>query len=355
MKRSTPFTFLLLLSFIALSQIDSKTLQLKLDSIFLKFKANEPGGCIHIQQGDQLLYTHSFGLANLETQQKFDEYTLSNIGDISRTFIAYEFQKLRQEGKLHYEDSLSIFYPDVKCKDQMNTLKLWHLLSHTSGIELKQTSTQGKASAPDLCAPLLYKPGSNYTYNPYAFDLIIPILETIAKQPWYDYIQQHMLAPSGMTFTKFTSHAYPAAAHAKAYGKQGDKLKEQNIKDLSVLNCANDQIMWSSIVDLRKYFNAIQYCLFLDCETINTTKTQVVPLNWAQYNSPPHGLVWKHETNSDPNKDSYFYYTSKIGSYCAYMAFVPSKNIQVIYLSNLTSAPVEPVMNTLMQMGVIER
>lgn len=355
MKGSILLNLLLVLSVGSIAQIDSKPLQLKLDSIFSKFKENEPGGCIHIQQGDQLLYTRSFGMANVATKQKFDDYTLSNIGEISRTFIAYEFQILKAENKIKYEDSLSLFYTNEQCKTLTNQIKYWHLLSHSSGLApLKFSSNKSKTELFKNCKVPLFTPGSNYLFNPQAFDLLIPILDSITHKPWTEYIKQHILSPSGMTFTKFSSHNYPSANHAKAYLYSKNKFSEQSIKGLSVLNANNDEIMWSNIVDLRKYLNAIQYCLFLDCELMNATRSPAVPLNWSQPFSPPHGSVWKLKTNNDPNKDSYFFYDSQIGSYHAYMACVPSKNIQIIYLSNRSSEPAKQAMKALVQLGYLD-
>ena len=71
------------------TQISTEALTHKLDSIFSIIKENEPGASVYIQQGNQTLYSNSFGLTNTKTKEKFTENTISNIGGISKTFIAY--------------------------------------------------------------------------------------------------------------------------------------------------------------------------------------------------------------------------------------------------------------------------
>src|SRR5687768_17655705 len=81
------------------SQTNTDQLLVKrLDSAFTDlFHPDEPGGTVFIQQGATILYQRSFGLADLKTREKFSENTLSNLGSISKTFVAYGILLLQNQ------------------------------------------------------------------------------------------------------------------------------------------------------------------------------------------------------------------------------------------------------------------
>src|SRR5437016_996501 len=94
------------------------TFQQRMDSLLSYEKnADGPGESISIRVRDTILYQRSFGLADLKTRVKFTDSTISNLGSISKTFVAYGILKLRDEGKLSLDDNILKYFPDFKNKD----------------------------------------------------------------------------------------------------------------------------------------------------------------------------------------------------------------------------------------------
>jgi len=103
---------------------NDKLLVAKLDSIIThEFNENEPGGTLFIQRGNQVLYSRSFGLADIVTKNKFTDKTVSNIGSITKTFVAYGILILQKQGKLSIDDSIIKYFPDFKNKDIARKVK----------------------------------------------------------------------------------------------------------------------------------------------------------------------------------------------------------------------------------------
>ena len=102
--------FLILLSsagFHAPAQHKKEQLRSDLDSfIRANFRDTEPGGSLMVRKGDEILYSRSFGLADLASGEKFSSATVSNTGSISKTFVAYGILILQQQGKLSIEDPI---------------------------------------------------------------------------------------------------------------------------------------------------------------------------------------------------------------------------------------------------------
>ena len=135
--RTLLFYFVLLLFFPAVQgqSVDKKELSRSLDVLFQsRIKPNEPGGSFFIQQGKKVLYSKSFGLANLVTGEKFSPNTLANLGSISKTFVAYGILLLEKEGKLSLDDPLLQYFSDFEHPEVVKNITIRHLLTHSSGL-----------------------------------------------------------------------------------------------------------------------------------------------------------------------------------------------------------------------------
>src|SRR6187431_613841 len=53
-----------------------------------QFPADEPGGAVLLMNGDSVIFSKGYGLANMETKEPVTAGTLFNLGSISKTFVA---------------------------------------------------------------------------------------------------------------------------------------------------------------------------------------------------------------------------------------------------------------------------
>ncbi|MBL7916934.1 MAG: serine hydrolase, partial [Bacteroidia bacterium] len=254
-------------------------LALKIDSIFSKHKANQAGICINIQQNDQTLYYNNFGSHN--KTKAFDDFTIVDIGELKNTFISYTILYLHQQGKLSLEDNLLTFFPDIQNKHTAQKIKVWHLLSHTSGIK------NNMLSKPDSIAfckgnttiifnylnELSKEPGSEFYYSSFAYQLLAAIITKVSGKNWQDYIKENIFVPTGMTFTKFSESG-------------------------SVV---------TNVVDLKKYAYAIRYCLIYNSETIKLSKLPYTPKE-ANKNNLTYYLCWNFSNPVTPLSDAVIFY-----------------------------------------------
>jgi CubicO group peptidase (beta-lactamase class C family) len=115
-------------------QVDASVIA-SLDSMFAQFfKQNEPGGAVLIARNDQIIYEKGFGIADVNTKEAITPKTLFNLGSISKTVVAYGILKLAAEKKLSLNDDLFKYFPDFKDPAISKQVKLYHLLTHTSGL-----------------------------------------------------------------------------------------------------------------------------------------------------------------------------------------------------------------------------
>ncbi len=322
----------------------TEPLKVKLDSVFSFINQNDPGGYMYVQMGNQILYYRQFGIADLESKKQFDDYTLVNIGGLSKTFIAYGILLLQQEGKLNLEDSILKYIPDFKNKEFAKKIKIRHLLTHTSG--LKDLPLQKMDSAHFLnikddenfnlvkySNTLAFEPGNNFLYSDQAFSALVTILEKASGISWQQFLQEKIFNPAGMTFTKLSGKPGEKTNAAHGYRKLKGNYSEYDQDEVPKMYTAVNGGVWSNVVDLRKYLYALQYCLFIKCENVKLSQELLLPFNWYSPHRPPHSYCWF--IDQVPNiETSNISYEGKIGGYTSHIIIIPSSELNIVIVSN---------------------
>lgn len=121
----------------------------------------------------------------------------------TKSLVAIGVGRLLTQGKLRSLDQpVSDFYPEWKQGNKARiTVRM--LLNHTSGIQNVPNTSKEIYPAPDgiqlaLAAELSDPPGSTFSYNNKAMNLIAGIFEKAAGMPMDVYIDKEVLAPLGI-------------------------------------------------------------------------------------------------------------------------------------------------------------
>lgn len=346
------------------SQIYTEPLKLKLDSVFASIHENDPGGYIYVQMGNQTLYSKEFGVSNMDSKQKFNDFTVVNIGGLSRTFIAYGILILQQEGKLNLEDSIIKYIPNFKNKDLGAKIKIRHLMTHTSGLKdlpMQKMDSVHFLSITDKDNFELVKytnkpsfePGSNFLFSEQAFSALVLILEKVSGMSWQDFIKERICVPAGMTFTKFSGKPGETVAAANAYRKINGTYKEYDLGEVPKMYTAVNGGMWSNVVDIRKYAYALQYCLFLKCENVKISTDLMNPSNWYSQQVIPHSQCWF--INQVPGLEYMnISYHGSIGGYRTSLIVVPQTELSIVIASNNSAVYHDELIKILKSFGYIK-
>ena len=270
------FYVLLLAPVFGMSQ-PVKTPAMELDSVFQSwFSSNEPGGAILLVKNNRIIYQKGFGIADINTKEPITTKTLFNVGSISKTFVAYGILKLAKEGKLLLDDDLNKYFPDFKNKTIAGKIKLYHLLTHSSGIpdsrkveaekEFYLTAKDEENFAPlKQTDTLEFEPGTSYKYSNPAFNGLALIIEKITKIKWQDYISQLIFKPAEMNSSTITDGPHPRSGVSHGYVlNHKKKFEELDYGEEPTFAAAGNGGVWSSVEELWKYEYAIQQYIFLD-------------------------------------------------------------------------------------------
>ncbi len=330
-----------------LSQSGEKAFETHLDSLFEdEFGSNEPGGSILIKKGNKTIYLRNYGIADLETKEKITEHTIFNTGSISKTFVANGILILKERGHLSLDDSLSTYFRDFKNPDIADKILLKHLLSHSSGLpDIRKVNDnidfyitakdKGNFEPLKSIGQLNFEPGERFEYSNPAFNGLALIIEKIADKKWQKVISEEIFVPSGMTNSKITDGPYPQKDVAHAYEYITGGYVERDYGETPTFAAAGNGGVWSSVVDLAKYENALKNNLFLNAKTIARSRTIYRPQNWKDTTNPKIGHGW-FITPKDKSrfKMDMVYHTGSQGGFNSFYYYFPSEDVLFIGLFN---------------------
>lgn len=370
----TAFTILLtLISYIfCFSQTkNDKLLAIRLDSAFQNiFKENEPGGSVFIQQGNKILYEKSFGLADLKTKTKFTEKTISNLGSISKTFVAYGILILQNQGKLSVEDNIFNFFPEFKNKTLAKKITIKHLLTHTSGLpDIRNVEKDSifYLTAKDyenfkpltLTDTLEFEPGSQWNYSNPAYNGLALIIEKVSRTKWQDFIKKYIFNPSGMRNSRITDGDYPDKNVAHGYRLVKNQYTEYDYGEYPTFTASGNGGVWSSVEDMRKYVNAIATCKFINCSTVRLSENIWTPPNWNAKEDMFHSLVWfVHKSifsgYHDEEQCRVIEHAGDQAGFKAHLILIPENDITIIWLTNNAKIITDTIRKMLFQLNYIK-
>lgn len=183
------------------------------------------GAAVAVTQHGELICRANFGLQHPETTEPLRQDAIFRIASMTKPVTAVAILQLAQQGKLQLQDEVSKYLPQYARIPLAETgtfctvpVRIWHLLTHTSGMEAEpKYRTQARtlpmeikeslASSVDYYAtiPVSYEPGTCRRYSGRAtFDVLGRIVELTAGIPFEEYVQREIFAPCGMTDTTFS-------------------------------------------------------------------------------------------------------------------------------------------------------
>jgi CubicO group peptidase (beta-lactamase class C family) len=154
---------------------------------------------------------------------------------MTKPMTAMGVMMLVEEGKVKLDDPLEKYVPafkgiQLKTKQGLVTPKrlvtVKDLLTHSSGIDTTPATPAGKpvdtlplAAMADAYAtrPLTDEPGSKWTYNNNAINLLGRIIEVAGGKPYADFMQERLFDPLGMENTSFWPNPDQLDVLAKPY------------------------------------------------------------------------------------------------------------------------------------------
>jgi len=284
MNRLSPGHSLLLLAALLLPR--SLPAQPAVDSFVAAYaKEHHFNGTILVQKEGQILFTKSFGLADIPFEVPNTRQTKYRIASITKLFTSALILQLHEEGKIDLGKPIGTYLPDYT-GEGAGRVTIHQLLNHTSGLPnfdtVKDMETALKSGIPVYQTPytsdqlltrfcsgkLVNPPGTVFDYNNADYIVLGKIIERLDGKPYEQALADRILRPLKMKDTGMLHQGDILKGLADTYFFRDD-LKSL-VHDLPVYpeNWYAAGGMYSTVDDLLTFSNALFGARLLKKETI---------------------------------------------------------------------------------------
>ena len=211
----------------------------KLDELFAEeyAKNQQASATIGIISGDKLIWTKSYGLADIGNHTPATKDSVYRIASITKQFTALMLLQLVQQGKVHLADPVRKYYPEIdKIPNPYSfapSITLYQLATHTSGLSggpYDNDASENGGPVADwdkilLSALPLVKytnePGTKFNYSNVGYAILGEALSRAAGEPYIQYEKRHILEPLGMEHSGFELNEEMKRNLARGYEVKG--------------------------------------------------------------------------------------------------------------------------------------
>jgi CubicO group peptidase (beta-lactamase class C family) len=171
---------------------------------------------------------------------------------------------------------------------------------------------------------LLFKPGSQFHYSTFGWNLIGAVIEGASGQNYLDYMQEHIWKPMAMMNTGGDDNTKNISERSKFYDATGE---ENNYGDFSYKYPGGGLL--STAEDLVKFGNELLYG-----NTLNPTLTKkLFETQFTSWNKvTDYGMGWY--IGKDKNGHRIWYHAGDMLSSSSYLIIYPDDDIVIAFLAN---------------------
>lgn len=196
-----------------------------------------PGWLAVVSRRGKVVHIASYGHRDREAELPIERDTIFRIFSMTKPITSVAAMMLYEEGAFELKDPVHRFIPSFRnlqvyrsgsvnspvLEPTTEPMRLWHLLSHTSGLSYGFHHTHpvdalyrkagyewGTPKGLDLAGvvdqwaelPLVFQPGSRWNYS-VSTDVLGRVIEVVSGQTLDEFFQERIFDPLGMTDTRF--------------------------------------------------------------------------------------------------------------------------------------------------------
>lgn len=293
-------------------------------------RTKTPGCSVAIVKDGVVVISKGYGLANVETDAPATPETVYRIGSLTKQFTAALVMAHVEKGTIKLDDPIRKHLPDLPEAFEKVTVK--QLLNHTSGIPSYTdllafaTMMRNVGSAKTMIEMSAkekpnFAPGEGWKYNNTGYIVLGELVAKLEGKPWAEALQEKIAKPLGLTNTRASNPDQIVKNRAAGYVPTKDGLANAPFLDMSWPSSAG--AIESTLQDLIKFDTAYVGRL-VKPETMTMMTT-------PEGASKSYGLGWGISDMAGVRVVSH---GGSIPGFIAYHAWVPSKKVTVIVLTN---------------------
>lgn len=200
-------------------------------------------GVVLIGKDSEIFLEEAYGYVSLDSLQK---HTLENelgMASMGKMFTAISIMKLVSEKRIDLNDLIGKYLFDIENKTVRDSIRIKHLLSHTSGLDNYWEELGEDEKSDDLSYvyslvkndSVIRPVGEKFNYSNSGYIILGKIIEKVTGMSYADYIGTNILNPCLMTNTVVSMPDGGGKTTANDLWKFAMALKKNRIIDARLL------------------------------------------------------------------------------------------------------------------------
>ncbi|CAH9054548.1 Protein flp [Pseudoalteromonas holothuriae] len=312
-----------------------------------------PGAALSIVHGELGTLAKGYGNTKVRKGLPVDENTRFRLASVSKTFAGSLSAKLASQHYLRLDDYVSDYLPYIKDTDY-HSLKVYHLLSHSSGLVPNAYDNLIESRMPYeqiierlIKVKRICKPGQCYGYQNAMFSLISDVILHATGMPYERWLLEFIFKPLKMNdggvgidnMLKDSNYALPHVLGRKRWHTAKLKPHYYKVAPAAGINAsAQDMVQW-----LKAQLGLFPHVLSLEALTIQSrpytyTKRELRRRIWRNHvNDAFYGLGWRMY---DYDGEYIMYHSGWVQGYRTDIVVIPALNVGFSLLLNAESGAI---------------
>jgi CubicO group peptidase (beta-lactamase class C family) len=252
------------------SAAPSDGLATKVDELFAPWnRPDAPGGAVGIMHEGKLVYAKGFGAANLDDETPNTPQTVFEIASASKSFTCVCVAMLLDKGKLHLDDELGQFLPEMHKFEP--PIRIRHMIQCRTGLwepyhimplaGWENLPVQNAFSQADLLTVLAgqkklpFERGAEFHYGSGDYYLLGLIVERVTGKSLAEFARENVFQPLGMSRTFFEEDpTLVVKGRAVGHYREGGVWRQWRVNAClpgacGVKTCVEDLARWDQNFD----------------------------------------------------------------------------------------------------------
>ncbi|MGA1988240.1 MAG: serine hydrolase domain-containing protein [Candidatus Sulfotelmatobacter sp.] len=323
------FAFTFLTSTLFVKRTSAQVSPAQVDAIFSSLKSsNAPGAAVLVVREGRDVFHRGYGVTDLRTLRPIDAKTNFRLASFTKQFTAACIMLLVHDGKLHYDDHLTDFFPEFPAYGRAITVR--NLLNHTSGLEDYEDLMKQYADTPPEKVPQIldagvlklleqqssgkFPPGSKWEYSNSGYAVLAMIVEKVSGRSFGEFLRERIFVPLKMKNTVAYEKGKNEVQH-RAYGhsllgqhgqdgqNEKDKVAWRETDQSPTSAVLGDGGIYSSLDDLAKWDRALREHTLLSAAEMQPALTPVQPTDGPAKSSEGRSVSYGFGWVLDPYQD----------------------------------------------------
>lgn len=307
-----------------------------------------PGAAVGVVAHRQVVYARGFGVRSTQTREPVLATTLFHMASISKPFVATAVMQLVEQGLVEIDAPVVQYLRYFTLADERyRAITVQQMLSHVSGMpdvkDYEWHTPQYDDGALERYVRslssqrLLFAPGERFEYSNMAFECLGALIAEVSGQTFDDYVQEHILNPTGMTESTLLKPAHLpdnwAAPHVRMLADEewdGYPYNRAHGPSSTLHSSALDMCHWA-IANLNR--GSFEGRRILETRSYDLLWSPRARLDYAS----PVGLSWFLEQYRG---ERMVWRGGGDTGFETYLALLPDRGAAMVVLSNLIPARV---------------